>query len=162
MKPGGGKAKGSAFEREICKKLSLWISKGKRVDCLWRSAMSGGRATVQRKSGVDIRQAGDICSVSPEGHALTDLYYIETKSYRNLAIDRFIILQQGQLEKFWRETKKQARRYGKRPLLIAKQNGMPTLLITDRALYSTATPLVPGPVFTIYTLDEVLAKECWL
>lgn len=124
------KRKGSQFERDVCKSLSLWVSGGKDVDLFWRSAMSGGRATVQRKKGVAVRQGGDICSVAPEGHVFTDRFYCECKSYKQLQIDRFIILGTGKLAAFWKETKKQAALHDKEPLLIAKQNGFPILVVS--------------------------------
>ena len=55
-KPGYGKQKGGEYERTVCKKLSLWVSNGTRDDIFWRSAMSGGRATLQRKKGIIISQ----------------------------------------------------------------------------------------------------------
>jgi hypothetical protein len=127
-----GKQKGSAFEREVCKKLSLWVSHGKSVDLFWRSAMSGGRATVARTRGRVVRQAGDITAVAPEGHALTDLTYIECKFYRDLDIESFLIHEKGKLAGFWRSTKINAKVNVKAPWLIAKQNRLPTLLITAR------------------------------
>src|SRR5687767_11847864 len=104
------KAKGSQFERVVCKQLSLWVSGGKQQDCFWRSAMSGGRATVRNKSAAGrvrrtvVRQGGDIASVAPEGHALTDKFYVECKNYKQLALDRFLLLNTGNLAKFWKET----------------------------------------------------------
>ena len=125
-----GKAKGSLFERNICKQLSRWVTRGKKEDVFWRSAMSGGRATRAASQGKDLsRQAGDICAVAPEGHDLTNVYYIECKHYRDLAIDSFFIKQSGILTKFWLKTVKEARKYKKSPMLIAKQNNMPTLVI---------------------------------
>ena len=84
MRPGMGKAKGSAFEREVCKKLSLWITDGKMDDCLWRSAISGGRATIAHRKGKVVRQGGDICAVSLEGHVLTNKWYIENKHVKKM------------------------------------------------------------------------------
>ena len=44
MRKGGGKGKGGNFEREICKALSLWVSKGLNVDLYWRSARPNDKA----------------------------------------------------------------------------------------------------------------------
>lgn len=160
MKPGGGKAKGSAFERDICRRLSLWVSNGQHVDLFWRSAMSGGRATVQRKKGVSIRQSGDITAVAPEGHALTDRFYIECKSYRALQIDRFIFLGQGTLGRFWKETAKQARQYGRKPMLIFKQNGFPVLVLTKpRALGDYSISHLLTEDYEITSFNEVTSGE---
>ncbi len=128
-KAGSGKRKGSKFEREVCKQLSRWVTNGKREDVFWRSAMSGGRATVAKKAGRDVRQAGDITSVSPEGHLLTDNYYLECKSYKNLDIDSFLMDGKGKLAKFWLETKRQAAKYLRHPILIAKENGRHPIVV---------------------------------
>jgi hypothetical protein len=129
-----GKQKGSAFERKICKSLSLWISKGAREDLFWRSAMSGGRATVGRKGGKDhARHAGDISATSREGHVLTDRWYVECKSYRDLAICSAMLSGTGLLAKFWRETCKQATDYKKLPMLIAHENQQPTIVLVPTA-----------------------------
>lgn len=122
------KQKGSAFERLICKQLSLMITHGKRGDVFWRSAMSGGRATVH---GTNVRQSGDICAVAPEGHILTDDYFIECKHYRDLKIGRFVIEGKGPLGLFWTIASREARRHKKTPVLICKQHGLPIFVVTN-------------------------------
>lgn len=125
-----GKSKGSSFERDVCKALSRWVSAGEQEDIFWRSAMSGGRATVGRKTGKDLRrQAGDITAVAPEGHSLTEKYYIECKFYANLDITAFILKGKGKLGEFWRVCVAEAEHYGKDPLLIAKQNNQPIIVL---------------------------------
>ncbi|HWY34910.1 MAG TPA: hypothetical protein VNX68_09700 [Nitrosopumilaceae archaeon] len=125
-----GKAKGSQFERDVCKKLSLWISDGKNENLLWRSAMSGGRSTVMNKSGkTNKEQAGDISATGREGHDLIDKFYIECKNYKDLGIDRFLINESCKLGKFWNEACKAAYKNEKQPMLIVKQNFFPELAI---------------------------------
>ncbi len=148
MNSGYGKQKGSQFERKICNQLSLWVSGGKRRDLYWRSAMSGGRATVAYKKGETLtRQAGDITATSPEGHALTDLFYFELKHYKDLQIDSFLIKGVGNLAKFWRDTVNHAQKYKRNPVLIAKQNNMPTLVISQPGTIS----YFRCPILTQYT-----------
>ena len=131
MKRGGGKGKGGEWERQVCKDLSLWLTNGNRQDCLWRSAMSGGRATVNRKRGVGNKtQCGDISAVSPEGHKLTDLFVIECKFYKNLDLATSLLLGRGKLAEFWKEVCDEALRAGKEPLLIARQNRFEPLILT--------------------------------
>ena len=68
-----GSAKGSAFERSVCKTLSLWFSKGKRDDLFWRTSGSGARATVRGKKGKStISGHGDIEATCSEGKLLTE------------------------------------------------------------------------------------------
>lgn len=124
-----GKQKGSSFEREICVKLSKWITKGEKIDCLWRSAMSGGRATVKRGQ---VRQAGDICAVSSEGHALTDHFYIECKAYKDINLD-CLVKGKGVLLDFWGVAVKEAAYYNKVPMLIFKRNHWPIVVCIDES-----------------------------
>jgi hypothetical protein len=131
VKAGGGKAKGAAFERHICQALSKWLSRGKRQDLFWRSAMSGGRATVAHKKGVKLTtQGGDISAIDPLGAALTDYFCIEVKFYRKLDFQAFL-LGRGKLATFWAQVARDAKRYGKKPMLIARQNMYPTLVLVS-------------------------------
>lgn len=130
MRPGGGKSKGSAYEREVCKRLSLWVSLGKREDLFWRSAMSGGRATVGKKKGLDLAaHAGDISATHPDGHVLTDHFYVECKRYGDLNFAAFLCKQQGVLAKFWGEAIKQAVAHDRIPMLIVREDRGETFVI---------------------------------
>ena len=132
MRKGGGQEKGADFERSICKRLSLWVSSGQHEDLFWRSAMSGGRATVAAKKGKILKhQAGDISAVSIQGHALTDQYYIECKSVSTLDIHG-LIEGRGALWSFWCTAWDEAVQYEKAPMLIAKQNRFTTIVCLDR------------------------------
>jgi len=76
--------KGGDFEREICKKLSLWWSKGlgeaPRDDVFWRTSQSGGRATQRMKKGIPTHGSyGDISAVDSIGEPLLKLFTIELK-----------------------------------------------------------------------------------
>lgn len=76
----GKSSKGANFEREICKKLSLWWSNGERDDIFWRTAGSGAMATTRRKRGKNtFGQEGDIQAVDPIGQPLLDKVVIELK-----------------------------------------------------------------------------------
>jgi len=72
--------KGSEFEREMCKCLSLWWTDSKRDDVFWRSAQSGGRATERTKKGkTTYGSYGDIAAVDPIGEPLLKFATIELK-----------------------------------------------------------------------------------
>jgi len=72
--------KGSNFERDLCKLLSLWWSEGKRDDLLWRTAGSGARATTRRKKGKQTTNAtGDIMSTDPSTKPLLKVCCFELK-----------------------------------------------------------------------------------
>lgn len=134
MKRFNSKAKGSAFERAICKQLSLWLTQGKREDVLWRSAMSGGRATVAHRKGKDVRQCGDLCAVGPEGHAFCAQFFVEIKHVKKLALDQFLIKGTGPLANYWRIVLREAKKHARHPMLIARQNGWPIIVLTASPL----------------------------
>jgi hypothetical protein len=128
MKNGGGKTKGGKFEREISVALSKWISSGEREDILWRSSMSGGRATVARKKQKELKtQAGDLSAIHPEGQPFIDTFYIECKNYKNLNYSG-IVTNTGFLVKFWQSTVIEANSYKRSPLLITKENHRPIVI----------------------------------
>lgn len=129
MKAGSGKGKGGAFERKICKALSLWVTHGDRDDVFWRSAMSGGRATVRRKKGKSTQtQVGDISPVDAVGQPFIDIYVVECKHYNKLDIESAVIQGNGKLVEFWDKLVIEAKGCNKLPMLIAKQNNRPVLV----------------------------------
>ena len=166
MRAGGGKGKGGAFERDVCRKLSLWISGGERDDLLWRTAASGGRATfISRKSGgarLAPAQAGDVTAIDLAGFPLASQVVIECKFYRHLQIAEGLVKGTGHLVQFWRRICGEASTYGKQPMLVARQNMMPTLLIvrTDSILFA-GMPIVVSPSWDakFYLFDEAVRVE---
>ena len=159
MRAGGGKAKGAAYEREICKKLSLWVSQGKREDLYWRSAMSGGRATVGKRAGKDIRQTGDIACVDKLGHMLTDVFFIECKRYRRLKFDAFFLEGTGPLAQFWKQARKQARQHLKRPMLIARENGRRDAIVLIESYYNDSAGRSNKNKVEIFLLNDLLKQH---
>ena len=80
MKKGGGSRKGGKFERDICKRLSLWWTNNYRDDVFWRSQASGGRATNRHRKGKTTKgQQCDIQAADPIGEPLLRWAVIECK-----------------------------------------------------------------------------------
>lgn len=132
MRPGGGGKKGAGFEREICKAFSKWLTEGKRDDLFWRTAMSGGRATLQRAKGkTNMAQVGDLCAIDPEGNRLTDNFVIECKKKKNLNLDGFLLTHLGPIPRFWEKLESECVNPKRQPMLVCHQNQMPTLLIVS-------------------------------
>lgn len=126
------KQKGSNWERQICRALSQWISNGKRYDVFWRSAMSGGRATIMLDKGYLAKaQVGDISSIASLGERLLDHFIIESKFYEDLQLPRMVLKNSGFLVDFWKELESKAVVYSKQPMLIGKQNNMPALCLLN-------------------------------
>lgn len=135
------KQKGNAFEREICRRLSLWYSKGKRSDIFWRTATSGGRATSGLKAGKLYRsQVGDVGAVDEVGAEFLSKYILELKHYRNLGLETFVTRGEGLLMRFWEKLCKESVVYGKTPILIAKQNNRPIVVLIADPPASMGTP----------------------
>ncbi len=133
MKKGGGKSKGAGFEREICRKLSLWLSKGEKTDLLWRSAMSGGRATISMKKGEKLsNQSSDISSIHPLGHMLTSKFSIECKYYKDLYFEYTVHGLNNDFDDWWLKITVEAKQHNKSPMMIVKQNYKPDMIVVDK------------------------------
>jgi hypothetical protein len=123
-----GKIKGGEFERAICKKLSRWVTDGEREDVFWRSAMSGGRATIR---GTEVRQAGDICAVAEEGWEFCNKWFVECKHVKELNIIAFFLKKEsGELRRFWEVARDKAALHSRVPMLIACQNRVPIIVLS--------------------------------
>jgi hypothetical protein len=73
-------AKGSSFEREVCRQLSLWWTNQERDDIFWRASQSGGRATTRAKRGKSTaNSAGDVAYLDVIGKPFLDKVCIEIK-----------------------------------------------------------------------------------
>jgi hypothetical protein len=138
MRPGGGKQKGAQYERDVCVKLSRWVSGGAREDLFWRSAMSGGRATLGKRKGIDLAaQAGDITATHVHGHVLTDSYLVECKRYADLNFGAFLSKGVGPLAKFWEVAVAEAVKHDRVPMLIVREDRNITfLLVPNEAMLS--------------------------
>lgn len=163
------KGKGSEFERLICKQLSLWISGGERTDLLWRSSISGGRATRRQQKGENVQvQLGDICAVDPMGHSLTDQFYIECKHYKDIGLQSFILKNMGPLAYFWKDTKEKAIQYKRQPMLIGRQNMYPIFVLLptsvvwpDRPMIRVAASMHAPQSCSIVLFDDMIAGPYW-
>lgn len=139
MKPGGGKTKGRTFERLICKKLSIWITRGERDDILEPSILSGGRATNQyKKTGsVDTaHQSGDIAMSHAAAQGFINNFSIECKHYKDMGLDAMFFYEPKKsisrnttgLIGWWIQCSGDAIRVNKHPLLIVQQNNRPIMV----------------------------------
>jgi len=160
------KDKGSSYERKICNLLSFWVSNLERKDIFWRSAMSGGRATVRRKKGESLgNQAADVSMIDPLGQLLLTLFAIECKHYKSLGVESLFFKCKGELSNFWRAIYKEAYSYGKAPMLIAKQNNKPDIVVLDKQgshiVFSGAvisTVIVPTLDMYVFSLSQLLMR----
>lgn len=139
MKPGGGHAKGSQFERETCEWLSRWLDPTTDITHMWRSSQSGGRMTVRRQKGKDSDStgAGDLSPLTVLGHKFLGEFTVECKHVKTLNITSGILTGKQELSLFWGQACRDAAHAGKRPILIAKQNRFPVLALLRTSDYSS-------------------------
>ncbi len=80
--------KGSQYEREICRSLSLWWTEGADDDVFWRTSQSGGRATTRKKKGLAAdTHSCDICAIKPIGQDFLRAFAPEIKrGYKGASI----------------------------------------------------------------------------
>lgn len=161
MKAGGGKSKGGSFEREMSRELSLWISNGKDNNLLWRSATSGGAATIRRKKGITTGLAsahlGDMCAVgdNPLGHKFVRTFHAEMKFYKDLKFSSLMRFEKK--NKFGNRRKKEPGVFdvwdvmrvtsSRVPLMILKQNFCQVLLVLPVLIGEKITTLLPIMIF---------------
>lgn len=95
---------------------------------------------MQYLRGVKVRQVGDICSVSPEGHAFTEIWFVECKNVRDANLSAFLLLNKGPLAKFWKTARLEAAKHRRSPMVVIRARG-PTLVVTLPGRLD-ATPLL--------------------
>lgn len=124
--------KGAAWERECCRRLSLWATNGDRDDLFWRTAMSGGRATIQIRKGFKNKsQVGDIGAVDALGEELLLQHVIvECKFHKNVDIVLGFLQQRGRLFGWWEKEVLKSAGTGREPFMIVLENRVPAMLIT--------------------------------
>lgn len=158
--------KGAGFERQICQRLSLWVSRMTRADVFWRSAMSGGRATLaakRRRGRQFTAQTGDISAIHELGHALLDLFVVECKFYRDFEVHTIVFGKLGgEFCQIWAKLMGEARSTGRCPMLLAKQNRQPELLGTNKlglAILRRGGCVEPTVVFPPLDLHLCLLRD---
>lgn len=119
MRPGGGKCKGSAFERDVAKKLSLWITTGCSDKELWRTHSSGGVGTVSKIS----QECGDIMGIGDIGRSFCSRYNIECRIGKVIKFSDLIYRnEKSSMYKFIFEGRENAKRSNRIPIWIFKEH----------------------------------------
>lgn len=127
MKAGKGKSKGSAFEREVSRSLTMWLTGQDKEYYFYRSPSSGAVATMNEMNG-DI--SGDIIAVKPEARLLTSKYSIECKDgYSNADVMKvFKNNKNDTICDFWKQCIDDARTSNKKGMLIFRKKGNPIIV----------------------------------
>ena len=165
-----GKDKGNKFERDIAKKLSLFLSEGKADDWIIKTRNSGGLHTTRAKQNLGTyNESGDLKYHRPEGRLFIETVCIECKAYSDIGLWS-ILTGNGKLIEFWEQSKRQAAFCGQIPVLICKQNFKPILWISDRKfkiMYQEFFDIKPkvkvrldtGEYIYIWLLESILDQD---
>jgi hypothetical protein len=163
----GNPKKGSAFERDFARKLSLWWSEGKADDWFWRLGGSGGRATNRAKSGRNTANGyGDIAAQCPEAQKLLNIVTFELKrGYNSTTIQDLIDKPNGpnQMRDFIEQAKRSASLAGT-PfwILVLKRDLREELIVTNLSGGSIAASIFPGLRLDLHSDENVFqASVFW-
>ena len=118
-------AKGSSFERLICRKLTEWVTGSPTPEIFWRSATSGAKATQDRKAGRGSNMGGDLVAIHPLGQPFIDRYSVECKDRKSYGKLENLIDGKGELLEWWGQCVRDATASERYPLLIYKAKNTP-------------------------------------
>jgi len=131
VRPGGGKDKGSSWERESGRILSLWLTAGARGDIFSRNVLSGGAFTVAQSLGKQTsRMPGDLMAAHPLAFTFLSQFMIECKHLQSLEIEQYFFDQAGKsfLNQIIVYAEQQAAQGGLEYMVVAKQDRKPPLV----------------------------------
>jgi hypothetical protein len=152
MKSGGGKAKGSGYEREVAKFLTKWISGQEKPYIFWRSPSSGALQTIS--SAIDA--SGDIIAIRDEGKFLTNTFSIEIKNGYPKAdfFQHFKDIKGDIIKDFWLQCCLDAGKAEKYPILIFKKSGLKPIIGINNTTRKELSDYVNLPKSLIITYDD--------
>lgn len=133
MRAGGGKEKGSSWEREVGKALSLWLTAGERPDIFSRNVLSGGSFTqAQSRGNRSSRMPGDLMAAHPLAFRFMEHYAVECKHLATLGLEAFLFDDKSacELSKIIMYANGQAQQAGLEYMIVAKQNRRDPFVIT--------------------------------
>jgi hypothetical protein len=131
------KGKGAAFEREICKAMSLWWTGGESDAVFWRTSQSGGRSTSRGKKGRSTaNQSGDVCATDPVGLPFLEVFSLEIKRGYNArcSINDLLDHPQGGMMGEWLAQAEESRKQASALywMLIVKRDRRDALVFVQR------------------------------
>lgn len=148
MKPGGGKAKGSGYEGQIAKKLSVALAPLTFVRTQGSGARVGGKNfdTIGKMFGADALKlfVGDVVPTNEKEAGVVFKFSVETKSYKTPDSFPGLVSGGANFFKWFEESVTDAVKINKEPMLICKWNHTPSFV----GVNSSANSLVK-PRFTI-------------
>jgi len=106
---------GNTWEREFCKDLSLWWTKGRDDRVFWRSDSSGAVKGVSEL-------AGDVKAIKQIGYPLIDHVIIETKRTKDTDVLLEVVRRgkSSKIGKWWDKLLVESDKWKRDPMLVIK------------------------------------------
>lgn len=149
---------GSQFERDICKELSLLLTKQERDDVLWRTAASGARSTIRARQNKHLDQCGDIASTDPSSKWLTDLILFELKNGYPKAFDILSMIERPEkslIYQWYCKAHKEAAEHGrKHTMLILNRKRYGRYIVISNSFYNCLSLLIKPSSLIIVMIGE--------
>lgn len=159
MTPGASKRKGNAWEREVGRLLSLWLTDGDREDLFARTVLSGGQFTSSKKKGKETVNGGDLMANHPLAFPFCEKFSVEMKHWKNVRLSEFLLKNsdKSEIKKAIEQARKGAE--SKFFMLVIKGNFFPPFVILPKE--SPLQICVPHHVifdsYIIMTLNDMLS-----
>lgn len=167
MKKGGGHQKGSNFERDMARKLSLWWTQDfeePRDDIFWRTSGSGARATtrtkLQKKTAYEY---GDIGFRDPIGKPLIDCMLIECKKGYSKDVDILDLFhneEKALLFLWWKKALKEMESAGRKNcMLILARNRRSEVCFINKSFFEERSHIsgnFPGNRIEIFYANSLV------
>lgn len=134
MKPGNSKNKGSTWEREVGKLLSLWLTHNERGDIFARNVLSGGTFTLAMAKGhTSSHNPGDLIAAHPLAFRFLECFAVECKHLADIGLDAYLLDPRGQcnLGRIISLAKGQAKHINREYMVVAKQNHRDALMLVS-------------------------------
>lgn len=129
MRKGAGKSKGSSFERDIARRLSMWLTGGVDDRQLIRTVLSGGWTRGQESREEGWRHVGDLAPNGPIGEQFRRRFAVECKHRKT--IDLYgCWSRQDAIAEWWPQLRKDCAGidFQLQPLLVFRPNSRPIMV----------------------------------
>jgi len=139
-------AKGSAYERKVAKRLSLWFSNGERDDLFYRTVGSGGRATQRFTAGkMTANSAGDLSSTDEVGAPFLQCVSVEIKKgYKQATLSQLFSARKPELLAFFAQSGTSAMQANvPNWLVIHKPDFQPEMVYMNMGLFNQVFDINP-------------------
>lgn len=141
-------AKGSSFERNVGKQLSLWLTGGERNNLFNRNVLSGGQwtsAVARGKTGKELNLPGDLAAAHPQAFEFLKWFCIEVKHNNMLMLGTYLLDDKNKsfIGQVITKVAEQSERAGLHWIFIGKQDRRATFAIMDNVVGDKVLSLEP-------------------